>query len=402
MPPGRARPSLFIGSSTEGLDFARAARACLESDAEVTLWNEGVFALGQTFIEGLTEAVSRFDFALLVLTPDDLVQSRAAESIGPRDNVLFELGLFMGRLGRERTFILHRAEPGLRLPSDLAGLSTAQYHWPRADGNHRAAVAAACDRMRGAIRLQGILQDGGEDAGRAGLDFSRVEERGGEMWTSVAGCEIRIVRGRVEEVPGDSRTAVVLPCNEYFDDHCAHDTKSAMGAYVNRVFEGRVGEFIELCKQECLYRHGPGVEEQKTADERALSFGAGKSVLLLNPLGNSVPVALISTSTQRCGQGIAAKISYLFDGICDLVSRLVDARLNRVVMPILGAGHGRIDASLALVGLLLAVAEAARYAQGGQPLRSVTIVVFQRDAASPAEVDPVVIRRALALAGSRE
>ncbi len=393
---------MFIGSSTEGLDFARAARACLETDAEVTLWDEGAFALGQTFIEGLTEAVSRFDFALLVLTPDDLVQSRTSESFGPRDNVLFELGLFMGRLGRERTFILHRAEPELRLPSDLAGLSTAQYHWPRADQNHRAAVAVACDRIRGGIRLQGLLEEAGEDAGRAGLDFSRVEESGGVMWTSVAGCEIRIVRGRVEDGAGDSGTVVVLPCNEYFDDRCVYDTKSALGAYVNRVFEGRADEFIAISKQECLRRLGPGVERQKTADERALSFGAGKAVLLLNPLGSRVPVALLSTTTQRCGEGLAARISFLFDGICDLVSRLVDARLNQVVMPILGAGHGRIDASLALVGLLLAVAEAARYAPGGQPLRSVTIVVFQRDTGSPAEVDPVVVRRALALIGSRE
>ena len=69
-------------------------------------------------------------------------------------------------------------------------------------------------------------------------------------------------------------------------------------------------------------------------------------------------------------------------------------------MPILGAGHGGIDPPLAFVGLLLAVAEAARYGQGGQRLRRVTIVVFKRDADSPAVVDRVVIRRALALIGS--
>jgi hypothetical protein len=71
-------------------------------------------------------------------------------------------------------------------------------------------------------------------------------------------------------------------------------------------------------------------------------------------------------------------------------------------MPVLGAGHGHIHASLALVGLILAVAEAARYGQGGQRLRRVTIVVFRRDAASAAEVDPIVIRRTLALVGSRD
>lgn len=84
-----------------------------------------------------------------------------------------------------------------------------------------------------------------------------------------------------------------------------------------------------------------------------------------------------------------------------LVACLADARLDEVAMPILGAGHGRIDRPLALVGLLLAVAEAARYRQGGQRLRRVSIIVFKKDANSPAKVDQVVVRRALALIGSR-
>jgi hypothetical protein len=70
-------------------------------------------------------------------------------------------------------------------------------------------------------------------------------------------------------------------------------------------------------------------------------------------------------------------------------------------MPVLAAGHGGVDSSLAFVGLILAVAEAARYGQGGQRLRKVTIVVFKKDANTAAEVDETVIRRALALVGSQ-
>ena len=72
-----------------------------------------------------------------------------------------------------------------------------------------------------------------------------------------------------------------------------------------------------------------------------------------------------------------------------------------VVMPILGAGHGGIAPPLAFVGLLLALAEAARYGQGGQHLKRATIVVFKLSANTPGEVDGVVVRRALALIGSR-
>ena len=89
------KPSLFIGSSSEGLDFARAARFLLTQDAEVTVWREGFFALGSTYIEALMNSLPRFDFAILVFTPDDAVNSREIENFGPRDNVIFELGLFL-------------------------------------------------------------------------------------------------------------------------------------------------------------------------------------------------------------------------------------------------------------------------------------------------------------------
>jgi len=153
-----AKPALFIGSSSEGLDFARAVRSLLTQDAEVTLWNEGFFLVGGTFIDSLVNSLSRFDFAAVVLTPDDLVTSRDQTVFGPRDNALFELGLFMGRLGRERTFVVRPQGDGVKIPSDLAGLTTAPYEWPRGDGNYKAAVGGACDSIRERIRNLGFSE----------------------------------------------------------------------------------------------------------------------------------------------------------------------------------------------------------------------------------------------------
>lgn len=153
-----ARPSMFVGSSSEGLEFARAVRALLAGDVEVTLWNEGFFQLGSTFIETLVNSLPRFDFAVLVLTPDDLVVSRSSEVLGPRDNVVFELGLFMGRLGRSRTFLLHQSGAGIKIPTDLAGVTTATYEWPREDGSHGSAVGAACDSIRNVVRDLGVSE----------------------------------------------------------------------------------------------------------------------------------------------------------------------------------------------------------------------------------------------------
>jgi hypothetical protein len=236
----------------------------------------------------------------------------------------------------------------------------------------------------------------------AGLDLTLVKESNGVFWTTVGGCEIRVVNGRIEDQADRADVVVTLPCNEYFDDRCVGDARSALGAYVSKKFEGQVEGFVSLMKDECRKKLGPGVEQQKTDEERAESFGAGRCVLLTKPLGHSVPIALVSTTTQRAGQGLTARTSYLFDAMCELVIRLADARLNEVAMPVLGAGHGGIDPPLALVGLLLAVAESARYRQGGHRLKVVTIVVFKLDANSRAEVDEVVVRRALALIGSRD
>jgi hypothetical protein len=235
----------------------------------------------------------------------------------------------------------------------------------------------------------------------AGLDLSRVKEVDGVLSTTVGECEVRVVEGRLEDYASKSGLVVVLPCNEYFDDECAGDVRSALGAYVNRVFEGQVDRFISLMKDECQRKLGPGAMQQKTHEESSRSFGAGRCVLLLRPLGRTSPVALVSTTTQRAGRGLSAQISYLFMGMHDLATRLADARLNEVAMPVLGAGHGGIAAPLAFVGTLLAVAEAATRGEGGQRLRMATIVVFKQDADTPCQVDRVVLKRALALVGTR-
>jgi hypothetical protein len=151
-----AKPSLFIGSSSEGLEFARAVRSLLDHDAETRLWDEGYVNPGSTFIDKLVKDLPRFDFAVLVLTPDDLVSSRDVATFGPRDNVIFELGLFMGRLGRARTFMLHQTDAKLKIPTDLSGVTAATYDWPREDRSHRSAVGAACDSIREVVRDLGV------------------------------------------------------------------------------------------------------------------------------------------------------------------------------------------------------------------------------------------------------
>ena len=151
----RIRPSVFVGSSTEGLTIAKALGVLLEHPCEVNIWSQGVFGLSQGTLESLVYALDRFDFAILVLTADDLITSRDLSSIAPRDNVLFELGLFMGGLGRDRTFIVYDRTANIKLPSDLAGVSAATFE-PHADGNLENALSAAATRIEDCVARLGL------------------------------------------------------------------------------------------------------------------------------------------------------------------------------------------------------------------------------------------------------
>lgn len=174
------RPAVFIGSSSEGLDVAREIAIHLQDDADVTVWKDGIFTLGSSFLEALINSLDRFDFAIVVMTPDDLTISREVEQFSARDNVVFELGLFMGRLGRSRTFIVYNPDTGLRIPSDLAGITTATYR-TRDDGNLRAALGVPSTLIRTAMRDLGLFEGKGmrllsEASVHAETLFGSVEE----------------------------------------------------------------------------------------------------------------------------------------------------------------------------------------------------------------------------------
>ena len=108
-----AKPKLFIGSSQKNLRVAGVLAEALEESAQVRVWNEGVFGLNQGFLETLLKQLEEYDFAAFVLASDDLTTSADQSRPSPRDNVLFESGLFMlfangSRSSMRRTFSARR------------------------------------------------------------------------------------------------------------------------------------------------------------------------------------------------------------------------------------------------------------------------------------------------------
>ncbi len=154
------RPYIFIGSSAEGMEVAKAIQANLDYSCESQVWSQGLFGLGEGSLKSLVNSLDRFDFSILVLTPDDLTVSRGAEQQSPRDNVLFELGLFIGGLGNERVFIVADRSARLKLPSDLAGVTPATFE-PPTHGILQSALGAACTTIERHIKKLGSRKGSG-------------------------------------------------------------------------------------------------------------------------------------------------------------------------------------------------------------------------------------------------
>jgi len=151
------KPRVFIGSSVEGLNVAYAVQQNLLHEAEVTVWDQGVFELSRTTMESLTKTLGDSDFAIFVFSPDDLVRIRDMTSPAVRDNVLFEFGLFIGKLGRERVFFLLPSVGDLHLPTDLLGVTPGRYESARADGSMQAATGAVSHQMRTQMKALGLI-----------------------------------------------------------------------------------------------------------------------------------------------------------------------------------------------------------------------------------------------------
>jgi hypothetical protein len=144
-----SKPKLFIGSSQKNLRVANVLAEGLEEYAEARVWSEGVFGLNEGFLETLLKKLGEYDFAVFVLASDDLTMSKEESRPSPRDNVLFESGLFMGVLGRDRVFLVYDEAVGLKIPSDLAGVSLASYDGARIGGSDAAAAVRKACRLIG-------------------------------------------------------------------------------------------------------------------------------------------------------------------------------------------------------------------------------------------------------------
>ena len=156
------KPTVFIGSSTKRLSTARALKQCLEPSATATVWDESALGLNESIFGALVKATDRFDFAVFIFDADDAAMIRRSKVKIIRDNVLFEFGLFTGRIGTGRAFwISARGSSNSHIPTDLAGIIHLSYRKPAkpSDKNLRVALREASEQLKSQFDTVGRRTD---------------------------------------------------------------------------------------------------------------------------------------------------------------------------------------------------------------------------------------------------
>lgn len=145
------QPTVFIASSSEALPVAEAVHIKLDTELRPKLW-ENAFDLSSMTITTLISKTKEADYAVFVFHPDDKSLIREKEYSSVRDNVILELGMFIGALGLEKCFILvpKSSESTFRLPTDLAGITASFYDDQDVDVSD--AVTSSCAKIKQIIK----------------------------------------------------------------------------------------------------------------------------------------------------------------------------------------------------------------------------------------------------------
>jgi hypothetical protein len=139
------KPKIFIGSSGDGYPIAEHVRSILSIAGDCLVWKDpGVWEQNKSTFDNLLRMTGYFDFGVFVATKDDLTLTKGSLVEEPRDNVILEMALFLGALGRNKAFLL--VEEGVKLPSDFNGI-----YMERFNNADTSSVVKACEQYAALI-----------------------------------------------------------------------------------------------------------------------------------------------------------------------------------------------------------------------------------------------------------
>ena len=364
---------VFLGSSTESLDHLGEIAMWLEElKLEPVPWNlPTLFMPGENTFLKLIEISKTVDAAIFIFAEDDRVWYRADTVGQPRDNVLLEYGLFVGALGPKRAIICKRGKP--KPASDLLGIN-----WVDSSPGsvHRARV-----------QLKAWAQDLAQSRRPAGLPTRPVNGAGHSVEATASGCKavfrgtnIFVDFGLLQSIPLEPGCAVVLPANEYFDERCFGDQKTAAGAFIQQHFPNRAAELKQIVRSNLP--DSPVEVVTRPGRKPLESFGVATCAFLREPLGARFHLIFAAVASDRPPEGLRTDLSTIFKVVEQIRCLMGEERIASVYIPLLGAGKGGVAADIAFHTMVSAVLD-ARCKGGGHLLGDVHVVVYAPEGRPP-------------------
>ena len=182
---------VFVASSSEQIGVAKKLAAALRSPGlEARVWDEETFDFSESYIESLESELERADFAVVIMTADDSADVRKKKVNLPRDNVIFELGLFIGRLGRQRCFFLVDGATKTQLPTDLSGVNAADFYPARSRKAGGRTFSEQVSRLKARLLSESARYKPSADARREQEALWRFSTRvAGHWWERIRKSE---------------------------------------------------------------------------------------------------------------------------------------------------------------------------------------------------------------------
>jgi hypothetical protein len=223
--------------------------------------------------------------------------------------------------------------------------------------------------------------------------LSKVKNTKEGYETTFDHAKIEVCFGQIQDYSQFStQDLVVLPANDLFDDKCIHDTRSALGAFMNHFFPNQIHEICTLVKEK-LPKNIQQVQGVQFGQKQ--KFEIGTTAYLNSPLNKDMRVAFLATTTVKENEGIQCEASDIFKAIKGLHLLMNIERLDTVIIPVIGSGHGGLKPALSFFCMLVAFAECLSRSSGHH-IKHVRIVIYQKDKNSKPAIPFWQVRRLLA------
>ncbi len=223
---------------------------------------------------------------------------------------------------------------------------------------------------------------------------TNVKKDGNEFLIEKGKAEIRVKFGRLETIDTTENDCLIaLPANEYFDDDCINDTRSALGAFMKHHFPYNIDDIQNVVRQK-LQSYASQKFEREPGNYYD-SFGVGTCVYLEHPLSSTMRIGMVSVTTKRAGEGLRAEASNIFSSIESLSVVMADHRLNKIYIPLLGSGHGGLEAEVSLLCMLIAFSGILDK-HTGHHVKSINIIIFKKNKNYKPVISSTQVRKALA------